>query len=161
MNFYRFKQDNIILPPNSSYNMCRLSFFAPSTTVLADLLHARVASLQDLQTKGFRDTDSASRYLRLEREINYLSTPLVEQPDENMFYVNTSPDLATTITLLQTAAASMTAAPESTIRQYLQNQTRRAQLISYQKEMSDLLAEAQANLSSSSSSSSSAVTESE
>ncbi|MDD4931392.1 MAG: hypothetical protein PHG66_04605 [Candidatus Colwellbacteria bacterium] len=133
--------------------MCRLSFFAPSTTVLADLLNARVASLQDLQTKGFRDTDSAARYLRLEREIGYLTTPMVEQPYENMFYVNTSPDLATTITLLQTAAASMTAAPESTIRQYLQNQTRRTQLASYQKEMDSLLAEAQANLSASSSNS--------
>lgn len=131
--------------------MCRLSFFAPSTTVLAEILNDRVTSLQNLHSKGFRNTNKASRFLRLEREVSYLTTPLVEQPVENMFYVNTSADLATTITILQTAAASMTAAPESTIRQYLQNQTRRAQLASYQKEMSDLLFEAQSNLSTGSS----------
>ena len=126
--------------------MCRLSFFAPSTTVLADLLHARVAAFQDLYSKGFRTTDSASRYLRLEREIGYLSTPLVEQPYENIFYVNTVSDLAETITLLQTSAAMVTGAPVSTVRQYLDNQKRRAQLTAYQQEMDSLLLEAQETL---------------
>jgi len=121
--------------------MCRLSFFAPSTTVLANRLNDRVTALKDLQSKGFRSTDSASRYLRLEREIGYLSTPLVEQPQENMFYVNTASDLSETISLLQTAAATISAAPESTVRQYLQNQTRRRQLAEYQQQMADLLAE--------------------
>lgn len=137
--------------------MCKLSFFAPSTTVLSELLNARVDALQALHTKGFRDTDSASRFLRLEREIGYLTTPLVVQPLENMFYVNTDSDLSTTITLLQTAAATVTAAPESTVSQYIENLRRRSRLTEYQRQMDALLAEAAANLASESSASSSSA----
>jgi hypothetical protein len=132
--------------PSTPSTHSSLQFFAASTTILANILHDRVESLQALQMKGFRTTESATRYLDIEREIGYLTSPMVQESKYNMFIVNTTEDLTSTITILQTTAAVMTAAPDSSIEEYIKNQIRRDMLVSYHQTLSYLMASAQKNL---------------
>lgn len=72
--------------------MCRMSFFASTVSAIVPQIESRAASLKVLHTRGFRSAHNANLFLRLEREVGYLSTPLVEQPHTNLYYVNSSSD---------------------------------------------------------------------
>lgn len=100
--------------------MCRLSFFASNVSDVASQLDARADSLQDLHSKGFRDTDKASQFLRLERDLGYLTTPLVVQPYENLYWVDSSPLVVDTITHLRDEAAKLRSVdPATTVSDFV------------------------------------------
>ncbi|MDD4931745.1 MAG: hypothetical protein PHG66_06410 [Candidatus Colwellbacteria bacterium] len=87
--------------------MCHLSFFASTISDVAAQLDSRADDLQSLHAKGFRDTDKASQYLRLGRDLGYLTTPLVAQPDENLYWVVSTPLVADMVTVLRAEAAKI------------------------------------------------------
>jgi len=156
--------------------MCRLSFFASNIADVATQIDSRADSLQDLHSKGFRDTHKACQCLG--RDIGYLSVPLVEQPVENLFWVNSVPLVSDMVTVLRAEAAKIRSNLEGnrvseelvgetpvtvSTRQYVEfliNETRAAQAlarkteedarktVSLRRQMDDLLAEAVLNLES-------------
>jgi len=164
--------------------MCRMSFFASNMVSVAEQIDTRSNSLSDLHNKGFRSVHKANLYLRLEREIGYITTPLVEQPRENLFYVDSSSDDIPTVVsklleeskkIFENCGSIPECSLDCSVQQYLSGlrvESRRAELLEqanenaelaeeYRQEMESLLADARKNLSASSSSSESSSSSSE
>lgn len=154
--------------------MCRMSFFSSTVSAVAPQLESRAASLKDLQTRGFRSAHKANLFLRLEREVSYLTAPLVEQPQTNLYYVNSSnddiDDVVTTLVAeadkIRTNCAQVPecADPTCSVQKYFEGlrvaadrsvaSARAAQVVAqavalsaqYKAEMDALLADAEKNL---------------
>lgn len=78
-----------------------MSFFASTVADVSQQMVNRATDLTYLHTQGFRSVHKAATFLRLKREIGYLTTPLVVQPAENNYFVrNSSDDIPTFVTAL-------------------------------------------------------------